>query len=395
MRLLRKKERKRPTYGETLYGWDAEAKNRESERLALFAYDLSSDGNGRRVKGLCALYPDLLVCYEDGRKIAQYGAKDFDGAYMQADGGCAKLILKSGENRTLAAAGTLKHKKRFGGIAGALDRFFSEGKFVAPDAAGSNVCPKCGRPLPPGSRSCPKCGGRKKQLAWLFSMLRPALPLLTVSLLLFIGFSAVGLIPPVLSETMVDGYLKNANADGTYVGAYLAVVAAMLGVTVAQRLIAAVRSAISVRVGTTTAQRLRASVFDKVQSLSLTDVNRRTAGELMQRVTSDTDVIGGFLTHTLGGVVEQTFTLAAIAVIFLVGGFKGGTNLFLFVFLPAIPAAILYRLFHKKIHRIYHMLWQVSAKASARMHDIFSGIRVVKSYGSEEAEIARYEHYED
>jgi hypothetical protein len=173
------------------------------------------------------------------------------------------------------------------------------------------------------------------------------------------------LIPPVLSETMVDGYLKNANADGTYVGAYLAVVAAMLGVTVAQRLIAAVRSAISVRVGTTTAQRLRASVFDKVQSLSLTDVNRRTAGELMQRVTSDTDVIGGFLTHTLGGVVEQTFTLTAIAVIFLVGGFKGGTNLFLFVFLPAIPAAILYRLFHKKIHRIYHMLWQVSAKASA------------------------------
>ena len=386
------KKKPEKDFEQVLCEWDENAARRKDERLMLFAYNMSPTETGRRVKGLCALYPEVLVCYEDGKIRAEYPTGELDGAYLSADGGYAKIVLKSGDKRILCAAGDLKHKKRFGASAGAMDRYFSERTFVKPKAAFTDtVCPKCGRPYPAGGRVCKNCSGKKQQFRWMFTMIRPALPLLCVSLVLFVGFSALGLIPPILSEKMVDGYLKNEGASSAMVWAYLSVVAAFFGVIAAQRLIAALRSALTVRIGTKTAERLRASVFEKVQALSLSGVNRRTAGELMQRVSSDTDIIGNFLVHVFGNVVEQVFTLAAIGVIFLFSGFEGGTNLFLMVFLPVIPAALVFRLFHKKIHRIYRMLWQVSAKASARMHDIFSGIRVVKTYGKEKEEIGRYD----
>ena len=392
MFLFKRKKEIKKSYEETLFEWDKDAESRRKERLTLFPYNFSLDKEaGRRVKGLCALYKETFECWEDGKKIRTLPVSALTGAFLSADGGAARIIVKKGEERFAVAAGDLKYKKRFGALSGALDRFFEEGLYKEPKVAKESVCPKCGRPYRPGSSVCTRCGGKKAQFGWLFRMLRPSLPLLIFSVFLFLGFSAAGLIPPVLSKQMVDGYLKNADAGSAQVLPYLLVVLAFFGVTVLQRLISGVRFYVTSYIGAKTTERLRASVFEKVQELSLAGVNRRTAGELMQRVSSDTDVIGNFLANTLGHVIEQAAFLLAIAVIFLVRDFTVDTRLFLLVFIPVIPGVILFKLFHKRIHRIYHMLWQVSAKASSRMHDIFSGIKVVKSYGREEDEIGRYD----
>jgi ATP-binding cassette subfamily B protein len=54
------------------------------------------------------------------------------------------------------------------------------------------------------------------------------------------------------------------------------------------------------------------------------------------------------------------------------------------VTLPAIS------FFHKKIHKIYGKQWEATSKSGAVLHDILSGIRVVKAFGTEVKESRRY-----
>ena len=62
----------------------------------------------------------------------------------------------------------------------------------------------------------------------------------------------------------------------------------------------------------------------------------------------------------------------------------------LIVIVPAPLIVLLMRAFHRKTHKIYRRLWRLSGKCSAVLQDILSGIRVVKTFGTEEKEIERY-----
>ena len=43
------------------------------------------------------------------------------------------------------------------------------------------------------------------------------------------------------------------------------------------------------------------------------------------------------------------------------------------------------------MHRMYDVQWRVGSQANTILHDIFSGIRVVKAFGMEHREMARYD----
>ena len=285
----------------------------------------------------------------------------------------------------------LKHKERFAACAQALDRYLEEGVYIAPGAIREHVCPKCGRPYRPGSTTCAHCGSKKNQLRWLLSMLKPLLPLLLLSLLPFLVISLLGLISPAISKELVNGYLKNQSADASYLPGYLLVVLALLGVTVLLRLLSALRSALSAKIGSMAIVNLRSAVFEKVQNLSLAGVNKRTVGELMQRIGEDTAVIRTFLVSDLGDILEKVVTFAAIAVLLVWLDVQNSTLISVFIIIPAIPCLIAYRLFQRRIHRMFRAQWQVTARAGSVLHDIFSGIGVVKSYGREKDEIDRYD----
>ncbi len=367
----------------------------ESEKKELFqiiAYNYRAEGSGFvKVKGIIGIDREKITVFEDEKLLHRYSTSDFDGAYFLADGASARIILKVRDERVLLATADLSQTEQFAATAQALDRFLTEGVYLKPAAIKENCCPKCGQPYRPGSNTCMRCSSKKQQIKWLFEIIKPLIPWLLLSILLYGITSLVGLISPQLSELMVDGYLKNNDAGASDVVPYLLVVLAMLLCTVASRLLSALRSYLSARIGVRATLDLRNSVFEKVQSLSLAGVHRRTAGELMQRISNDTAVIKDFLTGTLGSIVEQFATILTISAILIYYDITKGTSLFLPVILPVIPALILYRLFHNKVHRMYHSQWQVNSKASSILHDIFSGIRVVKAFGREEAEIAHYD----
>ena len=140
------------------------------------------------------------------------------------------------------------------------------------------------------------------------------------------------------------------------------------------------------RVGSRFANDLRKQAYDKIQRLSLSSMSKKTSGDLMKRITSDTAVIQQFLTDQGRYVIEQSIMLIIVAVILLV------TNplLTLFVFLPVPLVILLISRFFKFMHYRYEKQWRCDSRSNSILHDIIKGIRVVKTFGNEEREIEKF-----
>ena len=57
--------------------------------------------------------------------------------------------------------------------------------------------------------------------------------------------------------------------------------------------------------------------------------------------------------------------------------------------MPLVAAG--YRTFWRFMHNMFHRQWTFESKASSVLHDIFSGIRVVKAFGMEKREVKRFD----
>ena len=115
-------------------------------------------------------------------------------------------------------------------------------------------------------------------------------------------------------------------------------------------------------------------------------MSKKTSGDLMKRITSDTSVIRQFMTDQGRYVIEQSIMLVVVTVILLL------TNplLTLMVFLP-VPAVIWFiSWFFKYMNFRYEKQWRLDSRSNSILHDIIKGIRVVKTFGNEEREIQKF-----
>ena len=133
--------------------------------------------------------------------------------------------------------------------------------------------------------------------------------------------------------------------------------------------------------------RLRELVFDKIEMMSISRISKRTTGELMNRVTNDTDTLNYFITREIGDAFEQIIIFIAIGIFLFVYDWK----LALLVIMPMPVVVVINRIFWDFMHHHWHKQWTCNNKTSTILHDIFSGIRVVKAFGMEKYEYGRYE----
>ena len=90
---------------------------------------------------------------------------------------------------------------------------------------------------------------------------------------------------------------------------------------------------------------LRNMLFAKIQKLSISKISKRTAGELMRRVSHDVGEVQRFLVHYLPSLLEQAILFVAIGIVFVSSGVS---LLFLLILLP-VPLVVLgFSLFWKK-----------------------------------------------
>lgn len=140
-------------------------------------------------------------------------------------------------------------------------------------------------------------------------------------------------------------------------------------------------------------QDLRTDLFDRLLLLDQSFYSRMYTGDLMARVTNDLSAVRQFLGPGFNGTVTASLTLLAAAVLML--AVDVWLTLVVLLLLPIVT--LVFVLVGRRMRRIFTSVQDQFGVISSKAQENFSGIRTIKAYAQEEAEVnvfaAANEHY--
>lgn len=347
-------------------------------------YDLNADGE-YLPDGWVAVTTQTLYILSGGRVIDTVEFKYAEDILCcpQIDNGFL-TVKEKGEERFLCRF-SMRHMVRLSYVARGASAFCRGEDRDVVSTEREKHCLRCGRVLP-GTSVCPHCDGRGRGARRFLDLSKPyILPLLLI-MLLMVSYSGIVIWRQDIQRHFVDDVLVKEEGTFLQVAGFFAVMFALI---VLNLVLAVLRTLWSSKLGTRISRDLRARVFNKINSLSLSFIDGRQAGELMNRVVEDSSRVRQFMEEVFSGMFTQLFVMIGAIAVMLALDWK--IALMTVACLPV--AALLVRMFHKKERRLYRQQWRVDDKVNNRLQDVLSGIRVVKSFGQEEREAERFREY--
>ena len=136
---------------------------------------------------------------------------------------------------------------------------------------------------------------------------------------------------------------------------------------------------------------MRGELFDKLQRQSLKFFGGCDIGSLISRTINDTTVIENMISSTVADLTEAPILIVASLAFGLI--FAAENNMLGFLLVAAIvfplcivPMAVLGSHVRRWIKRALERI----ADVVSRMHEVFTGIRVIKAFNTEDSESARF-----
>lgn len=243
-------------------------------------------------------------------------------------------------------------------------------------------CEKCGRALP-GTSKCPYCEGKGDVFKKLWGLCGESIgKLLLISVLMFL-IAGLNLLSPMIQQRFIDDAL--ATGEGTWKDLWIFIAASFV-LLLSRILLEVYRYWNCVKLGTSLSMSLRSKLYYKIQVLSLSFLNKRKPGELMNRVSRDTNQIRRFMEEVFGDMFSVLMTMVASLVVMMTISWKMTLMTSAFI----VVVFVITRSFWHHIRTIYHKQWLKHDDLSSSLQDILSGMRVVKSFGKESRESARF-----
>jgi len=366
-----------------------EACGKDEKLMYCLPFNIHED---KFVDGYMAFTNKYIYKILDGKVLETFpieGTTDFHTEVMYGScgfyanfGGTAKLICRFISGRNLA---------RYAVIIKACKILTETGSDEpVTDSTPERFCPKCGRPFIAHTSICPFCLNKSEVYKKLWAMTK-GLRLMIFFPFIVSAFSVVvSFVVPWIEAIAVNEYIT-ANPETTKLEGFLLIVAAIVFMDLVSRALGVIQSRLAAISGNKFVLTLRNLLYEKLQSLSLAAIQRRSAGDLMQRIRNDTIVMREFMTTHL----PQLFVQAAsfIFALIILTGMNLVMSLFVFVPIPLVVFAIFK--FWEIISMRSKKAWILNTRANHQLQDVLNGIRVVKSFGQEDREIGRFiEHRE-
>jgi ATP-binding cassette subfamily B protein len=216
----------------------------------------------------------------------------------------------------------------------------------------------------------------------LVGFLRPYHRSLAISTLLAVGAQAAALsIPALVGTGVIDGALQDDDRRRLWICVALILAAGLLraALMVARRFVAG-RMAIDVDYD------LRLSLYTHLQRLSYSFYDGNQTGQLMSRATSDVQAVRFFLGYGLIFLTQHTVTVVGVAILLL----WTSVPLALVTFLMMPPLVWVAARYSRRSHPILKDAQQRVAEVTAQAEENIVGVRVVKAFAQEPAEIERF-----
>ncbi len=320
----------------------------------------------------------------EGEAVRTAVAKEIEEASVLPGVGCGLLLAKRKDGtEQLLCRFTMSVLQPAGEFCKVLNHLIQTGKAEFGEEKPKPCCEKCGQPFIEGMSVCLFCYEKLGLLKRALGLLKPFTKQLLSAELLLTFSSMLYLLVPLFNRQLIDNYL------GPKVGT-MQQIAVLAGAMFLARALGEVLFIISSRVfnkgSILFSNYLRDLAYARIQKLSLNSLSKRTPGDLIRRVMEDTVTIKEFLSDGGRWAVEMMITFVIVLIILLV------TNplLTLLVVLPIPVVMIALSRFWRFIFIRFERQWRHHSRCQSILHDIIKGIRTVKAFGNEEAEIEKF-----
>jgi ATP-binding cassette subfamily B protein len=321
------------------------------------------------------------------------------GGFLEAivDGVCIEVVAYSNARADVfhKIAGKLRHWLK------GQDAMVSDLDDVDP-----RRCPKCGMTLQFKGDVCRRCVDTGAVLLRVLKLMRPYAGKAVVMMVLVLIGIGLALIPQKLVQLLIDYVLAPGQAhheslrDQTSVISLLgmqwtigkahlyllALVGALLGTNLAGMVISMIMLRLNSFVGTQITYDMRERVFNRLTQLSIDYYDRYNVGQLISRVSGDTEQMKGFVNQITTGFLQQILMVVVVGVSLFTLNWK----LAMWTLVPA-PLVVLGSVFFwKRVYPRYYRVWDSNSKLAGVLNTILSGMRVVKAFGQEPREQDRF-----
>lgn len=238
----------------------------------------------------------------------------------------------------------------------------------------------------------------KRALVWRF--VRPYLWIFALTLICSMGNTVLGSLTPQVVRVAVDCVLGSEPFPGAVTA--LAPPSLLAAAPMTQLfsaagflLVVAVLSGLCTygsRMGTANASEnfvksLRDALYRHIQRLPYEWHVRHSTGEIIQRCTSDVEVVRNFVTNQLLEVCRIVFLVGFSLAVML--SMNARMTLIAVCFLPVILAYSLF--FYSKIAKRFLTADEAEGELSATVQENLTGVRVVRAFGREAYEVERFD----
>ena len=257
-------------------------------------------------------------------------------------------------------------------------------------------CPRCGTMYPdPVRKICPKCMNKRSIFTRTLRYFRKYRVKMAALVFCYVFSAFVNLLWPYLSGTVLfdwvlkknDVILEKFGITREYTLALLILVAAMIVARLLQRGVTLVQGVLMAQVVADTVRDIKQDVFAALGRLSIGFFTSKQTGSLMTRVLSDAERVTNFFLDGFPYIFIHGFTIIATFCVM----FRLNAPM-------ALVACVLLPLLVFMSVRLKPKLWSLFGRrhraeraVNSRVNDNLTGARVVKAFGQQAAENARFE----
>ncbi len=260
-------------------------------------------------------------------------------------------------------------------------------------------CPSCGAPVKGDQGFCETCASLSgpKPVGSLLRLLRFARKrsgVVALGIFLTISSTAASMVPPYLTKPMLDDVLIPYSQPG-HGNAQLFLIpwllAGLFGASILSWLLGWGRTYVVAWVSERIASDLRNQTYSHLQRMSLEFFGGKRTGDLISRVSTDTDRICYFLSVNLLDFVNDLLMILMTAMILL----WLDLNLALATLVPLPLIAYLVHKVRSRLRGGFQLGSRAWAGMTSVLADTIPGIRVVKAFAQERREIDRFRRAND
>jgi ATP-binding cassette subfamily B multidrug efflux pump len=196
-----------------------------------------------------------------------------------------------------------------------------------------------------------------------------------ITVVTVVAVSLTGLLPPYLLQVAIDNYIKNSDLAGlTFISIIL------VGVYLVNWVSNYQRTYQMSWMGQNMVNDLRKQLFSHLQELSYSFYDRSEAGEIISRVTNDTDTLSEIFIQGVVTLISDVLTLIGIVAIML--WLSMLLTLAAFSVMP--PLVLLMFVFQSRLRKAYRATRKKIAVVTSRFEESISGIREIQSFTREQ-----------